>query len=136
MVAEAFLPSFGALGVGGIVAFVIGAVLLVDTDVPGFGVPYALIAALTAITAAFVFLVSGAALKARRRPVVSGGEELIGSTGVALDDLADEGWARIHGEQWHVRSSRPVRRGEAVRVTARQGLVLTVVPVDNGAKGG
>jgi membrane-bound serine protease (ClpP class) len=136
MVAEAFLPSFGALGVGGIVAFVIGAVLLIDTDVPGFGVPYALIAALAIVTAAFVFLVSGAALKARRRPVVSGAEELIGSTGVALDDLADEGWARVHGEQWRVRSTRPVKRGEPVRVTAREGLVLTVAPADEIGKGG
>ena len=72
MVAEVFIGSFGALGVGGIIAFVIGAVLLIDTDVPAFGIPWSLIAALTLFTGAFIFFVSGAALKARRRPVVSG----------------------------------------------------------------
>jgi membrane-bound serine protease (ClpP class) len=135
MVAEAFVASFGALGIGGIVAFVIGAVLLIDTDVPAYGVPYTLIAGLTAVTAAFVFFVSGAALKARRRRVVSGSEELLGSAGVVLDDFAGEGWARVHSEQWRVRSAAPLRRGQQVRVTARDGLVLTVAPADEVAKG-
>jgi membrane-bound serine protease (ClpP class) len=135
MVAEAFLPSFGALGIGGIAAFAIGAVLLIDTDVPGYGVPYALIAVLTLITATFIFFVSGAAWTARRRPVVTGGEQMIGSTGVALDDLDGEGWARIHSEQWRVQSAVPVRRGQPVRVTARHGLVLTITPLDEPGKG-
>ena len=87
MVAEVFLPAYGSLGVGGIVAFAIGAVMLIDTDVPGFGVPSGLIATLAVVTALFVFLVVGVALKARRRPIVTGDEELIGSVGVALDDL-------------------------------------------------
>jgi membrane-bound serine protease (ClpP class) len=136
IVAEAFLPSFGALGIGGIVAFAIGAVLLIDTDVPGYGVSYALIGALAIITAAFVFFVSGAALKARRRPVVTGSEQLIGSTGVLLDDLAGEGWARIHSEQWRVQSAVPLARGQAIRVTGRQGLVLTVAPLNESGMGG
>ncbi len=82
-VAEAFVPSYGSLSVGGIIAFAIGAVLLIDSDVPGFGVPRSLIAGLAVVSAVFVALVSGVALKARRRPVVSGSEELIGSVGVA-----------------------------------------------------
>ena len=135
LVAEAFLPSYGSLGVGGIIAFVIGAVMLIDTDVPGFGVPYWLIGSLALISAAFIFLVGGVALKARRRPVVTGHEELIGSVGVVLEDEGTEGWARIHSEQWRVHSEVPLKRGQDVRVTARNGLVLTVRPINEGVRG-
>jgi membrane-bound serine protease (ClpP class) len=134
-VAEAFLPSYGSLGVGGIIAFVIGAVMLIDTDVPGFGVPYWLIGSVALLSAAFIILVGGVALKARRRPVITGGEELIGSVGIVLEDAGTEGWARIHSEQWHVKSQVPLRRGQDVRVTARDGLVLTVTPLNEGAGG-
>jgi membrane-bound serine protease (ClpP class) len=129
IVTETFLPAYGSLGVGGIVAFAIGAVMLIDTDVPGFGVPYWLIGTLAAVTALFVFFVGGAALKARRRPIVTGHEQLIGSIGIALDDLETEGWARIHSEQWRVTSPVPIRRGQRVRVTARSDLLLSVLPV-------
>jgi membrane-bound serine protease (ClpP class) len=131
-VAEAFVPSYGSLSVGGIIAFAMGAVLLIDSDVPGFGVPRSLIAGLAVVTALFVVLVSSMALKARRRPVVSGSEELIGSVGVAQDDIEREGWARIHSEQWRVVSGVPLKRGQAVRVVKRHGLVLTVAPVHKG----
>ncbi len=131
-VAEAFVPSYGSLGVGGIVAFAVGAVLLIDSDVPGFGIPRSLIAALAVVTAVFVVLVSGVALKARRRPVVTGSEELIGSVGVMDDDIEHEGWARIHSEQWRVVSAVPLKRGQEVRVMTRDGLVLTVAPVHKG----
>ncbi len=131
-VAEAFVPSYGSLSVGGIIAFAIGAVLLIDSDVPGFGVPRSLIAGLAVVTALFVVLVSSMAVKARRRPVVSGSEELIGSVGVAQDDIEREGWARIHSEQWRVVSGVPLKRGQAVRVVKRHGLVLTVAPVHKG----
>jgi membrane-bound serine protease (ClpP class) len=134
-IAEAFLPSYGSLGAGGIIAFVIGAVMLIDTDVPGFGVPYWLIGSVALLSAAFMILVGGVALKARRRPVITGGEELIGSVGIVLEDAGTEGWARIHSEQWHVKSQVPLRRGQDVRVTARDGLVLTVTPLNEGAGG-
>ena len=135
IVAETFLPAYGSLGVGGIVAFAIGAVMLIDTDVPGFGVPYWLIATLAAVTALFVFFVAGAALKARRRPIVTGHEQLIGSIGVALDDLETEGWARVHSEQWRVNSPVPIKRGQRVRVTARSDLLLSVLPVTEADQG-
>jgi membrane-bound serine protease (ClpP class) len=135
LVAEAFLPAYGSLGVGGIIAFVIGAIMLIDTDVPGFGVPYWLIGSLALISAAFILLVGGVALKARRRPIITGHEELIGSVGVVLEDAGTEGWARIRSEQWRVQSPVPLKRGQDVRVTARNGLVLTVTPLNEGAGG-
>lgn len=135
MVAEVFIGSFGILAVAGMVAFSIGAVMLIDTDQPGFGIPLALIAGLAATTALFAFFVSGLAWKARLRPVVSGREQLANSIGVMLEDADTEGWAQVHGERWHVRSDTPVRRNQQVRVTARNGLVLSVTPLDTGAKG-
>ncbi|MEP6996262.1 MAG: nodulation protein NfeD [Betaproteobacteria bacterium] len=135
IVAETFLPAYGSLGVGGVAAFAIGAVMLIDTDVPGFGVPFWLIGTLAAVTALLVFFVAGAALKARRRPVVTGHEQLIGSIGVALDDLDTEGWARIHSEQWRVKSPVPIKRGQRLRVTARSDLLLSVLPVTEADQG-
>ena len=127
MVAEAFLPSFGALGAGGLVAFVIGSIILMeDTELPAFEIPYTLIGGVAAASAAFLFFVVGMAARNRRRPVVSGREYLIGASGVALEDFEREGWARVQGETWRVRSPQPVRQGQALRVTAMQGLTLTV----------
>jgi membrane-bound serine protease (ClpP class) len=135
MVAEAFLPSFGVLGIGGVVAFAFGAVMLIDTEIPGFGIPLWLIAGLSAVSALFVFFVVTMALKARRQPVVSGAQQLLGSTGVALGDIQEEGWALVHGEHWKVRSAVPLKRDQKVRVVARDGLLLEVEPVNQGEKG-
>jgi len=132
MAAEAFLPSFGALGVGGIVAFVLGSVLLIeDTELPGMDIPYALIGGVAAASAGFLIVVLGMLARSRRRAVVSGREEMIGATGEALADFEEEGWARVHGEQWKVRTTGPVRRGQKLRVTGIQGLVLSVEPEAN-----
>jgi membrane-bound serine protease (ClpP class) len=128
MVGELFFPAYGSLGIGGAIAFVIGSVILIDTDVPGFGVPFSLVLGLAAGSAGFLFLVVGMALKGHRRPVVSGREELLGSTGEALEDFEQEGWARVHGETWRIRSAAPLKAGQRVRVVAMHGLLLEVVP--------
>lgn len=130
MVSEAFLPSFGVLGLGGIVAFIIGSVMLIDTDLPGYGISWALIVPIAATTALFIFLIIGMAIRARKRPVVTGSEELLEAEGVVLDDIETEGWARVHSELWQVRSQVPLARGAKVRVTARHDLVLEVKPID------
>lgn len=130
-VAEAFVPSYGALGLGGIAAFAFGALLLFDTDAPGLGVPRALIAGLTLVTAAFVIGVAGMAARARRRPLVSG--VLVGRTGQLLEFGHAEGWAEIDGERWRVRGAPPLRAGQAVRVLRVDGLTLEVEPDKQGA---
>ncbi|MCG6950848.1 MAG: nodulation protein NfeD [Betaproteobacteria bacterium] len=137
MVAEAFTPSFGALGVGGLIAFVIGSVILFESDkIPGFSVPYTLIGGVTVATAGFLFLVIGMLIRGRRRPVVSGREEMIGAVGEVLENFDGEGWARVHGERWRVRAARAMQAGEPVRVTGMQGLVLTVEPGRTETSGG
>ncbi|HDR9652111.1 TPA: nodulation protein NfeD, partial [Burkholderia stabilis] len=86
LVAEAFLPTFGVLGFGGIVSFTIGALMLIDTDVPGYGIPWPVIASLALGGGLLVAGVSSVALRARRRPVVTGAEAMLGSIGEVLDD--------------------------------------------------
>ena len=134
MTAEVFLPAYGSLGIGGIIAFVIGSVMLIDTDVPGFVLPWPLIGAIAMLSALFILAVVGMAMQARKRPVVSGREELVGAAGEVIEDFAQEGWALIHSENWTVRSTIPLKRGQKVRVTAINGLVLEVAP-DGAARG-
>jgi membrane-bound serine protease (ClpP class) len=135
MVSELFVTSYGALGVGGAVAFLIGSVMLIDTDVPGYEIPWNIIATVTATSFAFFFFVIGMALRARRRPVVSGSEQLIGLSGEIAEHIEGQWWARVHSENWRVRSEAHLRRGQRVRVTARDGLVLLVEPEGKQAEG-
>jgi membrane-bound serine protease (ClpP class) len=132
MVSEAFVPSFGALGIGGLVAFVIGSIILIDTEVPGYGVSLPLIFTFAGISAVFFLGVIGMAIKARERPVVSGQEELIDATGTVLQDFTEEGRIQVHGESWLARSPNPLKRGQAVRVTRVDGLTLYVEPKQEG----
>ena len=127
IVGEAFMPSFGALGIGGVVALALGMLILIDPDeAPGFDIPLAFVGALSAMMGLLVFATAFMAFKARRQPVVSGREDLQGADAVALEDFEGEGWARVHGERWRVRSSVPLKRGEHARVTRVSGLTLTV----------
>ncbi|MBT2322092.1 nodulation protein NfeD [Variovorax paradoxus] len=128
LVAEAFLPSFGVLGLGGIAAFAIGAVLLIDNDAPGFGVPLWVIALTSAVSALFILVVAGMAAKARRRPVKSGMSTLVGTTGELVEFADGEGWAQIQGDYWRVTGAGDLQAGRRVRVSGVQGVVLQVAP--------
>jgi membrane-bound serine protease (ClpP class) len=130
MLAEAFVPSFGALGFGGVIAFVIGSIILFDQQGTGYAVSLPLIFALSLITAGFFLFMIGAAIKARARPVVSGQEELLQASGEVLDDFEGKGRIRIHGEIWQAESATPLRRGDKVQVVAIDGLVLKVQPLN------
>ena len=130
MIAEVFVPSFGALGIGGIIAFVAGSVILMDTDVPGFGIPTALIGSVALAGGTVVLGIVWFAVRAHRRPVVSGREEMVGAPAVAAEDFEGSGQVKVHGERWAARSRAPVRRGQALRVTRIHGLVLDVEPND------
>ena len=134
LAAELLSPSFGVLGVGGVVAFVAGGLLLFDRDVPGFGVPLALILALAASSAAVVLIGGGMALRARRRPVVSGREEMVGAAGRVLT-VGETSWAEVHGERWRIDSREPLRPGQAIRVLAIDGLTLQVRPDESPSQG-
>jgi len=130
MVAEAFAPSFGALGIGGVIAFIVGSLVLIDTDAPGFGLSIPLVVGFALASALLLVFVIGMAIESRRRPVVSGAEQLLTATGVALGDFAEgRGRVHLHGEVWAARSQAPVAAGQAVGVVARDGLTLLVEPL-------
>ncbi len=128
MAAEAFVPSFGALGIGGIIAFVIGSVILIDTDVPGYAVSRPLVGGLALFSGLLVMSIIYFAMKGHRRRVETGIEGMIGTFAVAREDFDNTGQVFIHGESWTARTSGPVRTGDKVMVRNVEGLVLQVDP--------
>ncbi len=136
IVAEAFVPSFGILGIGGAAALTFGAIILFDGDTSGsYALPLPFIVTIAAVSSAAVFATVVFALKARRRPVVSGSVGMIGAPGVALEDFEVEGWVRVAGERWHATSSRGLKRGQPLRVKSRTGLTLLVEPDNQRGEG-
>ena len=129
MIAEAFAPSFGALGLGGITAFVAGSLLLWDETSPGYQIPLALILGFALASAGLLIGLATLLVRQRRRPVVSGAEEMLGAVGAVMAD--DPGRVWIHGESWLARADRPLRPGERVRVASRAGLTLFVQPLNS-----
>ncbi|MDB5453149.1 MAG: nodulation protein NfeD, partial [Caulobacteraceae bacterium] len=131
MVAEAFAPSFGVLGIGGVAAFLLGGMILIDSDAPGFAVSLPLVAGLAVVSLAFSLLVLRLALTARRRRVVSGREEMIGCPGVVQDWNDGAGHVFAHSERWRAVSDAPLRTGDRVRTVAIENLTLTVTPEES-----
>lgn len=132
MVAEAFLPSFGVIGLGGVVAFVIGALLLMDSEAPGFGMPLGFVAAVGVTAALLVGATAQVALRTRRRPAPGVTARLEGELAEMLGDATREGWANVGGETWRVLTETPLAHGQRVRVTGRRGRVLLVASFDAG----
>jgi membrane-bound serine protease (ClpP class) len=133
MVAEVFTPTFGILGFGGLVAFVIGSVLLIDAEVPGYQVAWQVVGGAALVFGGLFFAMVTVVARARRRPVVSGREQMIGATGPVLSWKGAEGTVRVLGESWRARAAVPLAAGMEVRVTAIDGLTLAVEPVTRGS---
>jgi membrane-bound serine protease (ClpP class) len=129
MIAEAHIGAFGAIGIGGIVAFIIGAIMMFPSDVPGFELSPAVLAGAAVVTASLFLLVLSMLLRSRRRAVITGEEALVGAEGEAASWQGDEGRVRLKGEIWLARAAGPLQPGTRVKVVARDGLVLTVEPV-------
>ena len=135
MAAEAYAPSFGALGIGGIAAFVFGAIIMFDTDVPGFGISYAFVIGIALVFAALVVWLVGFLLKLRRRGAVSGAESIIGGIATAVEDFTGEGKVWLEGEAWQARSALPLTKNQQVVVRTMDGLVLVVEPMTDAMEG-
>ena len=129
MVAEAFSPSFGILGIGGLVAFVAGSILLMDSELPAYQISLPLIGALAASSFALFVFAIGAALRARSSTVVSGLEAMLGHQAEVVDDFVGLGRVHAFGEIWQAHSSTPLHKGQRVRITAVEGLILQVEPL-------
>ena len=135
MVAEAFAPSFGVLGLGGIAAFVFGAILTFDSGVPGFGISIAFVLGLALTAALFIVWAVGYLVRLRNRGAVSGSESIVGGTAVAMEDFDVEGRVWLEGEAWQARTSTPVVKDQDVFVRSMDGLTLEVEPLPAGDSG-
>ena len=132
MIAEAFMPTIGAFGVGGVIAFLVGAAILIDPDAVGFEINWAIVGGMAAVSVALSGLVLRMAVKSRTRPVVTGIEEMIGMVGKVEDWSGTSGHVFVHGESWSAVSLLPLSPGSLVRVTRVDGLTLTVAPAKPG----
>jgi membrane-bound serine protease (ClpP class) len=128
IIGEFFFPTYGSLGIGGLIAFVVGSIILFDTDMRGLNLAMPLIAGVATagalILAGLVYL----ATRSLRRPVVTGSEAMVGATAEAFEDFAARGRVRFGGELWNAHTSQPLRAGQTVRIVRVEGLMLWVEP--------
>jgi membrane-bound serine protease (ClpP class) len=130
MVAEAFVPSFGALGLGGLTAFVLGSLMTFDT--PGYRLAWPVVAGAAVVCAALFLLVLAMLVRARRRPASTGDAALIGATAEVIGWREGEGEVAALGERWRARAGRTLAAGQTVRIVGRDGLTLRVEPATSG----
>jgi membrane-bound serine protease (ClpP class) len=128
MTAEAFAPSFGALGLGGIAAFVFGAIMMFDCDIPGFGISISFVIGLALVAALAIIWLVGFALKLRKRGAVSGRGSIVGGIGTAMEAFTGEGKIWLEGEAWVAHSEVAIEKDQPVVVVAMDGLTLEVEP--------
>ncbi|HEV7779244.1 MAG TPA: nodulation protein NfeD [Luteibacter sp.] len=130
LLAELVSPSIGALGIGGVIAFVVGSIMLMDTGVPGYGINMGAIAAIALCAAALLALIVSMAARSRRSQRVSGDEQMLDADGELLEPVnaGGEAWARVRGERWRVCSEVSLPAGARVRIVRRTGLLLWVAP--------
>jgi len=130
IVAEAFLPSFGILGLGGIASFVVGSIILMDGSNLSVSLP--MIGGTALVAAAFLLWALSRFISLRKRHSVSGIEQTSRQKAVVLDDFEDEedqyrGAVRLAGERWKAVSKEPLEKGDEVRVERIDGLTAYVV---------
>lgn len=126
MIAEAFAPSFGMLGIGGVAAFAFGATMLFDTDVPEFRVNWSVIAALAVFGLGLILLVARLGVDSLKRRIVTGSEELIGAHATVIDWHEGKGHVFVHSERWNAEGPDDLAEGQSVVVESLSGLKLTV----------
>jgi len=126
MTAEAFSPSFGVLGFGGLLAFIVGSVLLMDTDIPAYQIALPVILGVAAFIGGELIMALGMMARARNRPLVSGIERLVGLTAVVESEPGDIARVSLDGELWTVACAESLAPHDTVTVDAIDGLTLHV----------
>lgn len=129
IVAEFFFPTFGSLGLGGLIAFIVGSLILFDTDIPGMNIGLPVIAAVATVGGLAIVAMAWLASRSLRRPVVTGVQTMVGENAEVLEAFSDKGRVRLGGEIWNARSSSAVQAGQIVRITRVDGLTVWVEPV-------
>ncbi|MEX2480882.1 MAG: NfeD family protein, partial [Gammaproteobacteria bacterium] len=126
MVAEAFAPSFGVLGIGGTIAFVLGATILIDTEAPGYELSWPVIAGVAAASLLLTLVIVRLAYRSMRRHVETGAVGMIGAPGEVVDWAGTHGHVYAHGERWQARGPGALEPGQMVKVVGLDGLTLEV----------
>lgn len=136
LVGEVIAPTYGALGIGGVIAFVAGSIMLLDTDIPGYSINLGVIGGVAFAGISLLGIVLWLVMRARRAHVVSGEQQMLDATGEMLDAVAagGSGWAMVYGERWRVRATQDLAAHASIRVTRRKGLLLWVAPLDSTSK--
>ena len=129
IVAEFIFPAFGSLGLGGLVAFVVGSLILFDTDIPGMNIGLPVIAAVATAGGLAIIAMAWIAGRSMRRPVVTGVQAMVGDNAQVLESFSGKGRIRYGGELWNARSAAALQAGQTVRITQVDGLTLWVEPV-------
>ena len=129
MIAEFFFPAFGSLGLGGLIAFVVGSLILFDTDVPGMNIALPLIAAIATVGGLMIVGIAYVAARSIRRPVVTGVQGMIGDNVEVVQDFTGRGRVRYRGELWNARSDAGLHTGQLARIVKVEGLTLWVEPL-------
>jgi membrane-bound serine protease (ClpP class) len=125
-IAEVKVTSYGLLTVGGLVAMILGAMMLIDSSVPELRISPWTLVPVVLVFAVFTLALVRLVVKARLRQPQTGMEGLVGQEGEAITDLAPHGWVRVQGERWRARAEEPVTRGDGIRVVSGDGLRLKV----------
>ena len=130
MVAEVFISGFGILGIGGVVAFGFGSLLLFDTDALGSDISLSLIIAFSLVSLAFFILVMRFFVKSRSKKVVTGAEEMLRAAAEVIESNESGYLVRCHGETWSARSKEKLTVGQRVQVVELSGLILKIKAIE------
>ncbi|MBX3495445.1 MAG: nodulation protein NfeD [Parvibaculum sp.] len=126
MVTEAFTPTFGVVGLGGVIAFVLGSAMLIDSDQPEFQLSWSVIAGTAVVSVLTLAALLGYAWRAQTRPVATGSEELTGMEAQVIDWADGQGHVWVHSERWRARGPHQLAPGEKVRIEKLDGLTLVL----------
>src|SRR3546814_6907622 len=124
---DLFLPSFGVLCVGGIIAFLLGGLFLTDTGIPGFDLSIPFLIGLAVVSAGLIMAIGVLAARVHKRKVVSGREDMLGVVGMVTSTKGGMVYADVRGDSWRVSCSETLSPGDKGKEVAMDGLVLQVV---------
>ena len=138
MVAEAFSPSFGIFGLGGVAAFTLGSIMLMDTEVPGYQIALPLIIGISLFSVAFIVVTISMLVRVRNKPVTTGMEAVVGEIGKVVSGFPGAGRVLVEGEIWQAKCANALKAGQSIRVTKLTGLCLDVeaLPDETPSKSG
>lgn len=130
MLFEVYVSSFGVIGFGGVIAFIIGSVMLFDVNDAHYHLTWSLVLIMSLISITFFLMLLNLAMRSHKKLVVTGKEGLIGSKGIVLNVMNEQVAVRVLGEIWDARSSYQLDRGQKIIVTEVNGLTLRVEPLE------